>query len=57
MGVVNGTPVISLCVIPTQSEMGWVLGCNKEYGLVVLGSWSFQVGESASIFLAGGGVC
>ena len=43
-------------MILIQSEIGWVLGCDGEYGPVVLGSWSFKVGESASIFLAGGGV-
>ena len=37
--------------------MGWVLGCNGEYCLVILGGWSFKMGELASIFLGGGGLC
>ena len=54
IGVVNGTSVTSLRVILIQSEKSWVLVCDGEYGPVMLSSWSFKVGESASIFLAKG---
>ena len=36
-------------MILIQSEIGWVLGCNGEDDLVILGSWSYMVGEAASI--------